>query len=112
MTVTNPASTPELASDCAIFPALPPTLSVDFVGAVNFPDSDRISEIENKLLYQTPIKGLTGSNKSKGKWATQFRMPGFPYALITTDIFREGEDLHTYCDNIYHVLLFTEIEYY
>jgi hypothetical protein len=70
--------------------------------AVNFPDSDRISEIENKLLYQTPIKGLTGSNKSKGKWATQFRMPGFPYALITTDIFREGEDLHTYCDNIYH----------
>lgn len=70
--------------------------------AVNFPESDRLSEIENKLLYQSPIKGLTGSNKSKGKWATQFRMPGFPYALITTDIFREGEDLHTYCNNIYH----------
>ena len=70
--------------------------------AVNFPESDRLSEIENKLLYQSPIKGLTGSNKSKGKWAAQFRMPGFPYALITTDIFREGEDLHTYCNNIYH----------
>lgn len=44
MTVTNPASTPELASDCAIFPALPPTLSVDFVGAVNFPDNGKESK--------------------------------------------------------------------
>jgi hypothetical protein len=70
--------------------------------AVNFPENERFSEIESKLLFQTPIKGLSGMNKSKGKWATQFRMPGFPYMLITTDIFREGEDLHTYCQNIYH----------
>jgi hypothetical protein len=44
ITVTNPASTPELASDCAIFPALPPTLSIDFVGAVNFPDKGKESK--------------------------------------------------------------------
>jgi hypothetical protein len=29
-------------------------------------------------------------------------MPGYPYVLVTTDIFREGEDLHTYCQNVYH----------
>ncbi|MFM2190783.1 MAG: hypothetical protein RL491_1169, partial [Bacteroidota bacterium] len=80
------------------------TIVKDFslLRAVNFPENERFSDIENKLLYQTPIKGLSGVKKNKGKWATQFRMPGFPYVLITTDIFREGEDLHTYCQNIYH----------
>ncbi|MFM8431166.1 MAG: hypothetical protein ACKOA1_00045, partial [Bacteroidota bacterium] len=72
------------------------------IRAVNFPESDSLREIETKLLYQSPIKGLSGIKKNKSKWASQFRMPGFPYALITTDIFREGEDLHTYCQNIYH----------
>ena len=70
--------------------------------AVNFPDGESPREIESKLVYQSPIKGLSGIKKNKSKWATQFRMPGFPYVLITTDIFREGEDLHTYCQNIYH----------
>jgi hypothetical protein len=70
--------------------------------AVNFPDNDGFGSIESKLLFQSPIKGLSGVKKNKSKWATQFRMPGFPYVLITTDIFREGEDLHTYCQNIYH----------
>lgn len=70
--------------------------------AVNFPENDSFGSIESKLLFQSPIKGLSGMKKNKSKWATQFRMPGFPYILITTDIFREGEDLHTYCQNIYH----------
>jgi hypothetical protein len=29
-------------------------------------------------------------------------MPGYPYVLIATDILKEGEDLHSYCKNIYH----------
>jgi len=32
----------------------------------------------------------------------QFRMPGYPFVLITTDLLREGEDLHTFCSQVYH----------
>ena len=32
----------------------------------------------------------------------QFRMPGYPYVLVTTDVLQEGEDLHTFCDRIVH----------
>lgn len=70
--------------------------------AVNFPDKDNQREIEGKLIFQSPVKGMSGVKKNKGKVAAQFRMPGYPYVLVTTDIFREGEDLHTYCQNIYH----------
>ena len=51
----------------------------------------------------SPIAVTTGRDRvDRGKLAAQFRMPGFPYVLVTTDIFKEGEDLHTYCQNIYH----------
>ena len=29
-------------------------------------------------------------------------MPGYPLALISTDVFQEGEDLHTFCDSVMH----------
>ncbi len=32
----------------------------------------------------------------------QFRMPGYPLVLITTDVLQEGEDLHTFCSAIHH----------
>ena len=32
----------------------------------------------------------------------QFRMPGYPIALISTDVLQEGEDLHLFCDKIIH----------
>jgi hypothetical protein len=32
----------------------------------------------------------------------QFRMPGYPLVLITTDLLKEGEDLHTFCSDVYH----------
>ncbi len=70
--------------------------------SVNFPNKNIHREIEGKLTFQSPVKGMSGVKKNKEKIAAQFRMPGFPYVLITTDIFREGEDLHTYCQNIYH----------
>jgi hypothetical protein len=73
------------------------------IRAVNFPESDTFRQIDTKLYFQTPVLGITGQSKrDKSHVATQFRMPGFPYVLVTTDIFREGEDLHTYCQNIYH----------
>jgi hypothetical protein len=32
----------------------------------------------------------------------QFRMPGYPLVLISTDLLQEGEDLHTFCSSIHH----------
>ncbi|RYZ27029.1 MAG: hypothetical protein EOO10_13900, partial [Chitinophagaceae bacterium] len=74
-----------------------------FLRAVNFPEGETFRQMETKLYFQTPVLGLTGQSKrSKSNVATQFRMPGFPYVLVTTDIFREGEDLHAYCQHIFH----------
>jgi hypothetical protein len=33
---------------------------------------------------------------------SQFRMPGYPLVLISTDLLQEGEDLHTFCSAVYH----------
>jgi hypothetical protein len=66
----------------------------------NFDDTARI---RYNLIQQLPVSGISGHHKKDvRKTAIQFRMPGYPYALITTDILKEGEDLHTYCKNIYH----------
>ena len=32
----------------------------------------------------------------------QFRMPGFPLVLASTDVLQEGEDLHTFCHRVVH----------
>jgi hypothetical protein len=32
----------------------------------------------------------------------QFRMPGYPFVLVTTDLLQEGEDLHTFCSSVHH----------
>ena len=74
------------------------------ISTVNFSEEkDDALRILKKLNDQSPVVGITGQQKrDRSKVAAQFRMPGFPYVLVTTDIFREGEDLHTYCQNIYH----------
>lgn len=74
----------------------------DLIIAVNFQDRDE-RKITNTFRNLTPIIGTSGQDKrDRGILASQFRMPGYPYVLVTTDIFREGEDLHTYCQNVYH----------
>jgi hypothetical protein len=74
----------------------------DLIVAVNFQERDE-NKINAILRNLTPIVGTSGQDdRDRGILAAQFRMPGFPYVLITTDIFREGEDLHTYCQNVYH----------
>lgn len=74
----------------------------DLLVAVNFQDRDE-NKINATLRNLTPIVGTSGQDdRDRGILAAQFRMPGGPYVLITTDVFREGEDLHTYCQNIYH----------
>lgn len=66
----------------------------------NFADA---SKVKRMLYQQVPIIGLSGYHRRDvSKTAAQFRMPGFPYILVATDIVKEGEDLHTYCKDIFH----------
>jgi len=78
----------------------------DLLVSVNFPTvpGERLPEIAsiygNDLQKQVPVGTMEGGvNKRLVK---QFRMPGFPLVLITTDVLQEGEDLHTFCSRIVH----------
>lgn len=78
----------------------------DLLIAVNFPEVrdaplNRLTRIYgSRLARQSPVAGMWGQfDKNK---VAQFRMPGYPLILITTDILQEGEDLHTFCANIVH----------
>ncbi len=52
------------------------------------------------LRQQQPVGGMSGQvNKTL---VLQFRMPGYPFVLVTTDLLQEGEDLHTFCSAIHH----------
>lgn len=52
------------------------------------------------LQRQVPVGRMSGGvNK---RLVRQFRMPGFPLVLATTDVLQEGEDLHTFCGKVLH----------
>jgi hypothetical protein len=52
------------------------------------------------LRQQQPVGGMSGQvNRTL---VQQFRMPGYPFVLVTTDLLQEGEDLHTFCSSIHH----------
>ncbi len=75
--------------------------NTNFSGADNI--DDHTNKINNLFRFISPVIGTTGQDSlSKRRVAAQFRLPGYPYVLITTDILKEGEDLHTFCKNIYH----------
>lgn len=59
--------------------------------------------LTRQLQPLSPILGATGSNSSsRSAIARKFRMPGYPRVLVSTDVFQEGEDLHTFCDSVIH----------
>ena len=49
-----------------------------------------------------PTVGATGETSGRSAQARNFRMPGYPLILISTNVFQEGEDLHTFCDSVLH----------
>ena len=52
------------------------------------------------LGRQQPVGGMSGDvNRTMVR---QFRMPGYPLVLISTDLLQEGEDLHTFCSEVVH----------
>ena len=75
-------------------------IDFDKILSTNF--SDR-SKIQRAMYGQFPVTGASGFHKRDlSRVATQFRMPGYPYVLISTDVLKEGEDLHLYCKDVYH----------
>ncbi len=83
--------------------------NLDLLIKLNFPDAYHTSAAElTRYLTRclnplSPVSGATGANSSnRTPLARKFRMPGYPRVLISTDVFQEGEDLHTFCDSIQH----------
>jgi hypothetical protein len=52
------------------------------------------------LGQQLPVAGMSGQVNYTA--VRQFRMPGYPLVLISTDLLQEGEDLHTFCSSVHH----------
>ena len=75
-------------------------IDVNFPEARSLPLSELSTYFASSLSKQTPIAGMHGAVSPKA--VKQFRMPGYPLVLITTDVLQEGEDLHTFCDRIFH----------
>lgn len=80
--------------------------SFDLILSVNFHDIHSLQLSEAAMLFartlqhQVPVGGMWGGvNK---RLVQQFRMPGFPSVLVTTDVLQEGEDLHTFCKDVIH----------
>jgi len=73
---------------------------------VNFPDTrdkalpELARYFQATLGRQTPVGGMWGG--VNGTLVRQFRMPGYPYVLVTTDVLQEGEDLHTFAAKVMH----------
>jgi len=64
------------------------------------PCEEAASRLGTMLRAQQPIGGMSGQVNET--LVRQFRMPGYPYVLVTTDLLQEGEDLHTFCSSVYH----------
>jgi len=78
----------------------------DLILDVNAPDARNRSLDESSrdlariLRQQHPTGGMSGTVNQT--MVRQFRMPGYPFVLVTTDLLQEGEDLHTFCSSVLH----------
>jgi len=75
-------------------------LSVNVPDLWTLPLGDAGRTLGTLLGSQQPIAGMYGAiNKTLVR---QFRLPGYPFVLVTTELLQEGEDLHTFCSAVYH----------
>jgi len=59
--------------------------------------------LNRQLPSSAPVTGASGeASANRSVQARKFRMPGYPLILVSTDVFQEGEDLHTFCDSVIH----------
>lgn len=82
---------------------------LEIIIKTNLPDVYEKSTDEYRKYFSqmlnpvAPVIGATGETySSRSAQARKFRMPGYPLALISTDVFQEGEDLHIFCDSVTH----------
>lgn len=61
---------------------------------------DMANELGRLLKSQMPVGGMFGAVNDT--LVRQFRMPGYPFVLVSTDLLQEGEDLHTFCSRVFH----------
>ncbi len=73
-------------------------LDVNAPEAMEKPLSESARYFGLLLRKQQPAGGMSGQvNRTL---VQQFRMPGYPLVLVTTDVLQEGEDLHTFCSRV------------
>jgi hypothetical protein len=81
-------------------------LAFETLVSANFPDVrheplERLRTVYGRVLQQQgPVATTTGGKVQR--LVRQFRMPGYPLILVSTDILQEGEDLHTFCRRVIH----------
>lgn len=64
------------------------------------PLAEMASAFGTLLGQQLPVAGMSG--QVNYTVVRQFRMPGYPFVLVSTDLLQEGEDLHTFCSSVHH----------
>ena len=62
--------------------------------------SDLVRTVTGLLRAQRPVAGMSGQVNQT--LVRQFRLPGYPLVMISTDLLQEGEDLHTFCSSVHH----------
>jgi Type III restriction enzyme, res subunit/Helicase conserved C-terminal domain len=91
---------------CAYHELVETTTHFDLILDVNEPEARQKPLSETTRLFgqllghQQPVGGMAG--QINNRLVRQFRMPGYPFALVTTDLLQEGEDLHTFCASVHH----------
>ncbi len=75
-------------------------LDVNLPDARTAPLSESSRYVARLLRQQQPTGGMAGQVNQT--LVRQFRMPGYPFLLVTTDLLQEGEDLHTFCSSVHH----------
>lgn len=75
-------------------------LDVNDPKARNCTLSEATRRFAQLLRRQQPVGGMSGQVNQT--LVRQFRLPGYPLILISTDLLQEGEDLHTFCSTVHH----------
>jgi len=55
-----------------------------------------------ELNNQTAVVGVTGGSAINETAIRQFKTPFYPQIIVCTDVLKEGEDLHVFCDQVVH----------
>lgn len=78
----------------------------DTLVGVNFPELHHAKLPQVAAIYGRTLQRQVPAGRMSGRvnkrLIRQFRMPGFPLVLATTDVLQEGEDLHTFCGRVLH----------